>query len=73
MNEKQTDFEEQIALVVSALSDAGYDPYAQLVGYLQTGDDTFITRSRNARTIIKTLNKEQLTLYITRFTEQSYD
>lgn len=37
------DFEEKISNVVKALKDAGYDPVAQLTGYLLTGDDTYIT------------------------------
>ena len=61
---EQTDFEKQIALVISALSDAGYDPYAQLAGFLQTGDETFITRNGNARAIIKTLDIKQISKYI---------
>ena len=60
----QTDFEKQIAVVIAALSDAGYDPYAQLTGFLQTGDDTYITRKGNARAIIQMLDKEQVARYL---------
>jgi len=60
----QTDFEKQIAVVIAALSDAGYDPYAQLTGFIQTGDDTYITRRENARAIIQTLDKEQVARYL---------
>ena len=60
----QTDFEKQITLVIAALSDAGYDPYAQLTGFIQTGDETFITRRGNAREIIKTLEKEKISQYL---------
>jgi len=60
----QTEFEKIIGEVVSALTNAGYDPYAQLTGYLQTGDETFITRNGNARTIIKSLNIEQIEKYV---------
>ena len=63
----QTDFENQIALVIAALSDAGYDPHAQLTGFLQTGDETFITRRGNAREIIKTLDKDKIAQYVQRF------
>lgn len=61
---EQTDFEKQIALVIAALSDAGYDPYAQLTGFLQTGDDTFITRRNDARTIISSLDREMVARYV---------
>ena len=69
---EQTDFEKQIAFVVSALSDAGYDPYAQLKGYLQTGDETFITRNGNARAIIKTLDIERIALYVSKLKKQAH-
>lgn len=60
----QTDFEKQIAVVIAALSDAGYDPYAQLTGFLQTGDDTYITRRENARAIIQTLDKNEIKRFL---------
>lgn len=69
---EQTDFEKQIAFVVTALSDAGYDPYAQLSGYLQTGDETFITRNGNARAIIKTLVTEQIALFVSKLNKQTH-
>lgn len=61
---EQADFEKQIALVISALSDAGYDPYAQLTGFVQTGDDTFITRRNNARAIVSSLDREMVARYV---------
>ena len=60
----QTDFEKQISLVIAALSDAGYDPYMQLTGYLQTGDPTYITRNENARAVIQMLDKEKVAQYV---------
>ena len=61
---EQADFEKQIALVISALSDAGYDPYAQLTGFVQTGYDTFITRRNNARAIVSSLDREMVARYV---------
>ena len=61
---EQTDFEKQIALVIAALSDAGYDPYAQLAGFIQTGDDTFITRRNDARAIVSSLDREMVAQYV---------
>lgn len=61
---EQTDFEKQIALVIAALSDAGYDPYAQLTGFIQTGDDTFITRRNDARAVVSTLDREMVAQYV---------
>ena len=60
----QAQFEKSMGEIIQALSNAGYDPYAQLTGYLQTGDETFITRNKNARELIKSLNKEKIAQYI---------
>jgi len=66
MDVVKNSFDEAMGIVVAALKAAGYDPIAQLTGYLQTGDDTFITRTGNARSIIRTLDKEQITAYVER-------
>ena len=65
---KQAEFEKYISKIAQALSAAGYDPCAQLTGYLQTGDETYITRQENARAIIKTLDKEMIAQYIAKHT-----
>lgn len=61
---EQAVFEKQIALVIAALSDAGYDPYAQLTGFIQTGDETFITRRNDARAIISSIDHEMVARYV---------
>lgn len=53
-----------IHTVVAALKSAGYDPYAQLTGYLETGDDSYITRKDGARDAIKLLDKEVIRAYL---------
>lgn len=63
---EQAEFDKRISEITSALSAAGYDPCAQLTGYLQTGDETYITRKGNAREIIRTLDKEMVSQYIVR-------
>ena len=63
---EQAEFEKCITKITQALSAADYDPCAQLTGYLQTGDETYITRQENARAIIKTLDKEMIAQYIAR-------
>ena len=57
-------FRETFSEIVSAIKEAGYDPYEQLVGYLKTGQEYYITRTRNARTLIKTLEPERLQQYV---------
>ena len=57
-------FKKEIELIISALQEAGYNPYEQLYGYLKTGDDTYITRNCNAREMISKLDREQIREYI---------
>lgn len=57
-------FEETIQYVVSVLKDAGYEPYEQLYGYLNTGNESYITRKGNARTLVTELDREQIWNYI---------
>ena len=45
-------FDKNINIVINALRKAGYDPYDQLYGYVQTGNSLYITRKNNARQII---------------------
>ncbi|NLY29366.1 MAG: IreB family regulatory phosphoprotein [Firmicutes bacterium] len=46
--------------VFAALDERGYDPVAQLVGYLMSGDPTYITSHREARTLIRTVERDEL-------------
>ncbi len=41
--------------IVNSLEDAGYDPYEQLLNYIKSGDDRYITRKNDARVKIKLL------------------
>ena len=50
------EFLEQVETAVSAIAAAGYNPYNQLFGYLTSGTEKDITRSGNAREIVKRLN-----------------
>ena len=57
-------FEETIDYVVTVLKEAGYNPYEQLYGYLNTGNESYITRKGNARTLVAELDREQIWDYI---------
>ncbi|MDI3522291.1 MAG: hypothetical protein PWP43_473 [Bacillota bacterium] len=46
--------------VGAALEERGYDPVDQLVGYLLSGDPTYITSYGNARGLIRGLGREEL-------------
>ncbi len=57
-------FNAHIEHIVKALKEAGYNPYEQLMGYVTTGEENYITRRGDARLIIKTLDKQQIRLYL---------
>jgi uncharacterized protein (UPF0297 family) len=50
--------------VADSIRSAGYDPYTQLYGYLNTGNDTYITRHGNAREIVCNTDKNALEAYL---------
>ena len=52
--------------VYEAMSERGYDPVNQIVGYLISGDPTYITSYKGARQLILTLDKEQVQRYVER-------
>ena len=46
--------------VFDALSEKGYNPINQIVGYLLTEDPTYITNYNNARSMICRLDRDEL-------------
>ena len=46
--------------VRDSLEAKGYDPVNQLVGYLLSGDPTYITSHRNARNIIRRVERDEI-------------
>ena len=41
-----------LQLVYQALTEKGYDPVNQIVGYIMSGDPTYITSHKGARSLI---------------------
>ncbi len=46
--------------VYSALSEKGYNPVNQIVGYIMSGDPTYITSHNNARSLIMKVERDEL-------------
>lgn len=62
-NEEQgteVDVKEVLAKVYAALKEKGYNPVNQLVGYVMSGDPTYITSFNNARSIIMKVERDEL-------------
>lgn len=53
--------------VYEALQEKGYDPVSQIVGFVLTGDPTYITSHKGARDIIRTTNREEIIEFLVRF------
>ena len=68
MDEKQ--FEATMELIVAALKERGYDPYAQLYGYIKENEPTYITSHNKARSLIKTLDIERVRRYVMRMEDK---
>lgn len=51
---------ELLMSVYKALEEKGYNPVNQLVGYILSGDPTYITNHQNARSIIRKLERDEL-------------
>ena len=46
--------------VYDALTEKGYDPVSQIVGYIMSGDPTYITSHKNARNLIMRVERDEL-------------
>ena len=54
------DVGEVMRYVFDALRERGYNPTDQIVGYLVSGDPTYITSHRDARTMIRQIDRGRL-------------
>lgn len=54
------DVEEALRYVYGALLERGYNPVDQIVGYLLSGDPTYITSHKDARTLIRQIDRDRL-------------
>ena len=46
--------------VCKALTEKGYNPINQIVGYIMSGDPTYITSHNNARSLIMKVERDEL-------------
>ena len=51
---------ETLEACVEALAERGYNPINQIVGYILSGDPTYITSHNNARNKIRTIERDEL-------------
>lgn len=50
--------------IADSIRETGNDPHDQLLGYITTGDVTYITRRNNARALIQTVDKKDVKQFV---------
>ena len=59
-SDAKTDMKAALTEVYNALVEKGYDPINQLLGYILSEDPTYITNHKNARTLIRKIDRDEL-------------
>lgn len=59
-NNKDEDMRKTLITIYDALVEKGYDPIDQIVGYILSEDPTYITNHKNARSLIRKLDRYEL-------------
>ena len=62
--EKNEKAKEILKEVYEALVEKGYNPINQIVGYILSGDPTYITSHKGARQLIVTLDMERVKRFV---------
>lgn len=57
---KEITVKSTLALVYEALTEKGYNPVNQIVGYVMSGDPTYITSHKSARSLIMKVERDEL-------------
>ncbi len=58
--EKNVKTKEILKEVYKALQEKGYNPINQIVGYILSGDPTYITSYNDARNLIRKIERDEL-------------
>ncbi len=60
LHDTMIDVTDILAQVYEALSEKGYNPVSQIVGYVMSGDPTYITSYKNARSLIMKAERDEI-------------
>lgn len=58
--EPETGAKVVLSAVYEALTEKGYNPVNQIVGYIMSGDPTYITSHKNARSMVMKVERDEL-------------
>ena len=59
-DEKEIEMKKTLMIVYDALTKKGYNPVNQIVGYIMSGDPTYITSHKGARSMIMKVERDEL-------------
>ena len=60
VKEQEYDVASVLKDVYEALTEKGYNPVNQIVGYIMSGDPTYITSHKNARSLIMKVERDEI-------------
>ena len=60
VQDKKMEVSDVLEQVYIALTEKGYNPVNQIVGYIMSGDPTYITSHNNARSLIMKVERDEL-------------
>ena len=60
IGENEGELKKNLTLIYDALSEKGYNPINQIVGYILSEDPTYITTYNNARNLIRHIDRDEL-------------
>ncbi len=58
--QNKMDVSQVLEQVYAALTEKGYNPVNQIVGYIMSGDPTYITSHKNARSLIMKVERDEI-------------
>ncbi|MGN0607305.1 MAG: IreB family regulatory phosphoprotein [Oscillospiraceae bacterium] len=59
-DDRETELKKTLTIVYDALTEKGYNPINQIVGYILSEDPTYITTYNNARSLIRHIDRDEL-------------
>ena len=59
-DDKEDETRRTLITIYEALREKGYNPINQLVGYILSEDPTYITNYKNARSLIRRIDRDEL-------------
>ncbi|MDE6036479.1 MAG: IreB family regulatory phosphoprotein [Ruminococcus sp.] len=58
--DKEKELKNTLKIIYEALTQKGYNPISQIVGYILSEDPTYITTYNNARNLIRHIDRDEL-------------